>query len=146
MAIFDAMFEFSDAQVITDSDAVSSKVIDFTQADLEMGAGVPVWLNIRIGDSFVSGGGSSIDFALYYHTTAAVGSGTSLWSSGAIAVANLGAGQWIVRQALPINVDEEQFVGCYYDVTGTSTAGTINAWLDHGPQSSYGTQVTTSNI
>ena len=146
MAIYDAMFEFSDAQVITDASAVSSKVIDFTQADLEMGSGEPVWLNIRVGDSFVSGGGTSIAFELYYHTSAAVGSGTSLWTSGALAVANLGSGTWIVRQPLPVNVDEEQYVGCYYTTVGTHTVGTINAWLDHGPQSSYNTQVSTSNI
>ena len=34
MALFDAMFELSDDQVITDSDAASTNIIDFTLSDL----------------------------------------------------------------------------------------------------------------
>ena len=48
---------------------------------------------------------------------------------------------------LPYNVDEESIVGLLYTIGGTtSTVGTINAWLDNGPQSSYDVQVAESNI
>jgi hypothetical protein len=145
MALFDAMFELSDDQVITDSDAASTNIIDFTLSDLEMGAGQPYWLNIRVGTAFA--GGTSIVFSLRYDTVAPIdSSSTVIWQSAVLLTATLVAGHWVMRMPLPVNVDEERIVGLYYDVDGTMSAGTINAWLDNGPQSSYDTQVTTSNI
>lgn len=139
------MFELSDDQVITDSDAASTNIIDFTLSDLEMGAGQPYWLNIRVGDAFA--GGTSIIFSLRYDTVAPIdASSTIIWQSATILTATLVAGHWVMRMPLPVNVDEERIVGLFYDVDGTMSAGTINAWLDNGPQSSYDTQVTTSNI
>jgi hypothetical protein len=145
MALFDAMFEFSDDQVITDTSAASTNVLDLVTENLEMGAGNPYWLNIRIGTAFA--GGTSITFELSYDTTLPIdASSTVIWQTPAIATASLTAGAWIMRMPLPYNIDEEQYVGLFYTVAGTMTAGTINAWLDNGPQSSYDVQVSTSNI
>ncbi len=145
MAIFDAMFEFSDDQVITDTDTASTNILDFTLSDLEMGSGEPVWLNIRIGTAFA--GGTNIVFSLRYDTVAPIdSSSTVIYQTAAITTATMVAGYWVLRMPLPANVDEERIIGLYYDHTGTMSAGTINAWLDHGSQSSYDTQVTTSNI
>ncbi len=145
MAIFDAMFEFSDDQVITDTDAASTNILDFTLSDLEMGAGEPLWLNIRIGTAFA--GGTNIVFSLRYDTVAPIdSSSTVIYQTPAITTATMVAGFWVLRMPLPYNIDEERIIGLYYDHTGTMSDGTINAWLDHGPQSSYDTQVTTSNI
>jgi hypothetical protein len=144
MALFDVLFEFSDAQAIT-GDADSTDVVDFVNTDLEMGAGTPIWLNIQVETAFA--GGTSLECSLYSHTaTTSLNSGTLLWQSGVIAQATLVAGYWITRIPLPYNCDEERYLGVYYNDTGAFTAGTINAWLDHGPQSSSDTQVTTSNI
>lgn len=145
MALFDAMFELSDDQVITDSDAASTNIIDLTLSDLEMGAGQPYWLNIRVGTAFA--GGTSIVFSLRHDSVAPIdGSSIVIWQSAAIVTATLVAGHWVMRMPLPYNVDEGRIIGLFYDVTGTMSAGTINAWLDNGPQSSHDTQVTTSNI
>jgi hypothetical protein len=143
MAIFDAMFELSDAQVLTDSSAASTNILDWTQADLEMGAGEPVWLNVRCETAFA--GGTSVTVALVQDSTAPV-DGSSIVIYQTPALTAIAAGQWILRMPLPYNVDEQQIMGLYYTVAGTWTAGTLNAWLDHGPQSSYDVQVTTSNI
>lgn len=145
MALFDAMFELSDDQVITDASAASTNVIDFVTENLEIGAGNPYWLNIRIGTAFA--GGTSILFELSYDTATPIdASSTVVWQTPAILTAAMTAGAWIMRMPLPYNIDEEQFVGLFYTVVGTMTAGTINAWLDNGPQSSHDTQVSTSNI
>lgn len=147
MAIFDVMFEFSDAQSILGADAQSTDVLDWGSGmeDLEMGAGTPIWLNIKIGTAFA--GGTSIAFSVYTHTAAtSINSGTQIYTTPAIATASLTANTWVLRMPLPVNCDENRYLGLYYDVTGTMTAGTIDAWLDHGPQSSFDTQVATSNI
>jgi len=143
MAIFDAMFELSSTQVLTDSSAASTNIIDWTAADLEMGAGEPIWLNVQVAATF--GGGTSVTVALVQDAAAPV-DGSSIVIYQTPAITSLTAGQWIMRMPLPYNVDEQQIMGLYYTVAGTYTKGSLHAWLDHGPQSSFDTQVTTSNI
>jgi hypothetical protein len=145
MAIFDAMFEFSDDQVVTDTDVASTNILDWTLSDLEMGSGEPLWLNVRVGTVFA--GGTSITFSLRHDSEAPIdGSSTVIFQTPAILTAALTAGAWVLRVPLPANVDEGQILGLWYDVDGTMSGGTINAWIDHGSQSSFDTQVTTSNI
>jgi hypothetical protein len=146
MAIYDALFEFSDDQAIT-GDAQSTDILDWGSGmeDLEMGAGTPIWLNIQVGTVFA--GGTSLACALYCHTAETnINTGTLLWQGPAIVQASLTAGAWITRIPLPVNCDEDRYLGVYYDDTGAFTGGTVNAWLDHGPQSSFDTQVAASNI
>jgi hypothetical protein len=144
MALFDALFEFSDAQAIT-GDAQSTNVLDMQAADLEMGAGEPIYLNVRVGTAFA--GGTSLIVSLYAHTAATnINSGTQILATGTILQAALTAGAWIIRVALPVDFDTARYIGLYYDDTGAFTGGTIDAWLGHGPQSSYDTQVAVSNI
>lgn len=149
MAIFDAMFNFSGGQTATGqvltTAAASEDILDWTLADLEMGAGQPLWLNVRVGAVFA--GGTNLTVALVQDTAAPVdGSSIVIWQTAAIATASLTAGAWIIRMPLPYNVDEARIMGLYYTMTGTYTGGSIHAWLDNGPQSSFDTQVTTSNI
>jgi hypothetical protein len=145
MAIYDAMFEFSDEQAIT-ADAQSTNVLDLQSADLNMGAGEPVYLNVRVGPTDFAGG-TSLKVSLYSHTAAtSINSGTEIISSGTILQAALTKGAWIMRVALPADFDRDRYIGLYYDDTGEFTAGSVNAWLDHGPQSDYHAQVATSNI
>ena len=151
MALFDAMFEFSDAQVLPDSSAASTNILDMTLENLEMGAGQPFWLNVEVGTAFA--GGTSVVVALVYDTAAPVdGSSIVTLQTRAIPLTSTTApsldtaGEKLLRVPLPYNFDEESIVGLYYTVVGTFTSGTINAWLDNGPASSHGVQVTTSNI
>jgi hypothetical protein len=150
MALFDAMFEFSDAQAIT-ADAQSTNILDWQAADREMGAGEPLYLNIRVGpDDFA--GGSSLICTLHASTTTDIDATTEgtdnkiLYQTGDIPQATLTAGYWIARISIPVDVDAYRYLGIQYNDTGGFTTGAINAWLDHGPQSSYDTQVATSNI
>ena len=131
MALFDAMFEFSDAQAITAS-AQSTNVLDLQAADLEMGAGTPIWLNVRVGTADFAGG-TSLKVTFYACSTATtISNGSDLLASDTIAQASLTAGAWIIRVPLPVNFDEDRYIGLYYTDTGGFTAegnGTINGNL-----------------
>ena len=157
MAIFDAMLEFSDDQdigTLTASEVVASTdVLDFTQSDLEMGAGEPVWLNVRMGTEGIINSDSDATLVVSLMTETNTdgtidASSTYLYSTPAIAQTALASGAWIIRMPLPYNVDDGRLVGLLYTAGGSSafTTGKVNAWVDHGAQSSYDTQVTTSNI
>lgn len=152
MALFDSMFElFDDATLVasTGTDYVGGtvKTIDWGASDLELGAGTPVWLNIRVGTTAYSGG-TNATFNLYADTAAAGHDANSdvVLSSGKRAISSLTAGAWIFRCPLPVDFDTKRYMSLGIVCDGATTAGTIDAWLDHGPQSSYDTQVASSNI
>jgi hypothetical protein len=152
MAIFDAMLEFSDDQdigtsTITEATAATN-VLNWTQSDLEMGAGEPLWLNIRMGtEGLESSGSATLTVALKRDTDGTIDTDSTTIQAVTIAKADLGAGEWILRQPLPYNVDEDAFFGILYTMnTAIASAGTVDAWIDHGPQSSFDTQVSASNI
>lgn len=152
MAIFDALFQFSGkttsgGQAITGSDVQSEDILDWGEGmeDLEMGGGTPLWLNIKVGTAFA--GGTSLNVKLYTHTTATtISSGTLLLQTGVILQAVLTAGAWVRRVPLPVHCDDNRYFGLFYNQEGTFSAGTINAWIDDGSQSSYDIQVSESNI
>ena len=152
MAIYDVMFEFlDDGQLIgtdtTDYNAATAKELDWVNSDLEMGSGNPVYLNIRVGTTAYSGG-TSVDFKLFADDTSEGHDSSSLivLATGARTVGVLTAGAWVFRGSLPNDVDPERYLQLGATFVGTVAAGSINAWLDHGPQSSYDTQVWPSNI
>ncbi len=155
MALFDIMFNFSGAsgtaQDISQAagTVASTDILDFVNSDLEMGAGEPVWLNVQVAEVVASAElGATLAVALCYDTVAPIdSSSTVIYTTPAIPEATLVAGYWVLRMPLPVNVDEERIVGLLYTIgTNTTTTGTVNAWLDHGSQSSYNTQVENSNI
>ncbi len=153
MAIFDVLGNLcgettSGGQLITSS-AASEDIFDWGAADREMGAGEPLYLNIRVGSADFGGQGSTtIVFAVVYDTVAPVdGSSIVIYQTPAIDEGVLVAGYWVLRMPLPVNVDEERILGIYMTVgSGPMTGGAINAWIDHGPPSSHDTQVTDSPI
>lgn len=149
MALFDVLFEFSDAQDIFTSTASKSatNTIDMQAADLEMGAGEPVWLNIRTSTTFAGAGTAS--FSLVNDVNATIdGSSVIMLSTALFAIgsAQLTVGGWALRTPLPNDFDSDRFIGVICTCSGAMTAGAIDAWLDHGSISTYGTQVSTSNI
>jgi len=150
--IFDAMFEFSDDQdigtsTITEATAATN-VLNWTQSDLEMGAGEPLWLNIKMGtEALLSTGAETLTVALCRDTDDTIDGSSTVIQSATFAKAVLTAGAWILRQPLPYNVDEDAYFGILYtNNTAIASAGKVDAWIDHGPQSSYDTQVSASNI
>jgi hypothetical protein len=155
MAIFDAMLEFSDEQDIGAETATGSvaatNVLDLVVSDVNLGAGEPVWLNVRMGTESLSQTDSdaTLTLALVRETDTTIdGSSTVIYQTPAIAQTALTAGSWVMRMPLPNDVDDDRYIGLLYTIGGTSkaTAGTINAWLDHGAASDYNTQVAESNI
>jgi len=155
MALFDAMFEFSDAQDVSMAagSVASTNILDFQAADLEMGAGEQLWLNVRVEESIAkvdgaTDGGATFKVELRNDSVAPIdGSSIIVWASRAFSEAECVDGAWLVRMALPVDVDSDRILGLYYTVGAQTTAvGTVNAWIDHGPQSSYDTQVNASNI
>ncbi len=155
MAILDAMFNFyDDAQLIgsttTDYVGATVKTLDWINADLEMGAGEPVWLNIRVGTTAYAPttSGDTVDFKLFADTGEEGHDSNSdtVLASGPREASTLTAGAWVLRVPLPVDVDTKRYLSLGATFNEATTAGTINAWLDHGPQSSYDTQVSTSNI
>ncbi len=153
MAIFDAMFELDDALDLSTHTATeveaSTNVINWTQSDLEMGAGEPLWINVKVAaTSFLSSAAATLTVALKRETDGTIDTdSTTVWSTGAIALAALTAGSWIMRMPLPYNVDEDGYMGLLYTInTHPMSSGTVDAWIDHGPQSSHDTQVSASNI
>jgi hypothetical protein len=145
----DTICEFSDGQDLSSlngSSVLSTDVINLGDADLDIGAGTPVFLNIKIGTAIATA--TSVQFQLYAHTTATVNSGTAVWDSGAIVIANLTAGTEVANFSLPVNVDDAgQFIGLYYTAVGNVTAGTVDAWLSLTPGAeATSTQVRSSNI
>jgi len=149
MSILDAMFEFSDAQDLTATDAADN-VIDLQDSDLELGAGNPMYLNVRVGDTALTsaGGTAVLDISLVGDVDATIdGSSIVVTSTKQWTEAECVAGAWLMRQALPVDFDADQYIGIYYTVsTEDFTGGNINAWIDNGNQSSYDTQVSESNI
>ncbi len=156
MAIFDAMFEFStvstgqDLGNLTDTEVLAAtNVINFTQANLEMGAGEPLWVNVRMGvEALLSSGSATMKVSLMAETDGTIDTdSTTLWATGDIPKSDCGAGAWLMRMPLPYNVDRGGYLGLLYTIgAATLSAGTVSAWIDHGPQSSHDTQVSASNI
>lgn len=157
MAIFDAMFEFMDDAEMTGASATLYKgagvfkELDCGAADLELGAGEPLWLNIRVGTTAYSSGTTDTDtvtFQLYADSASDShdSDSTMVFQAPARTCAVLTAGAWVVRQPLPYNIDEERYIALGATFSDNVSAGTVDAWIDHGPQSSYDTQVSTSNI
>ena len=155
MALFDAMLELSDEQDIganaDSSTEASTNIIDFTQADLEMGAGNPLWLNVKMGTEALANTDSdaTLTVALCHDTVAPVDSSSTVkYQTAAIAQTALTAGAWVLRMPLPYDVDDGRIAGLLYTVNGSSdsTTGTVDAWIDNGPSSSFDVQVSASSI
>lgn len=152
MALFDADLELDDALDLSTHTATevesSTNVIDWVNSDLEMGAGEPLWLNVQVESAIDSAGAATLQVELMRETDTTIdASSTRIYGTGLIPLTDLTAGAWIIRMPLPVNVDEDRYTGLLYTIgTAALTSGTINAWIDHGSQSSYDTQVSASNI
>ena len=147
MAIYDALFVFSDDQLLT-GDAVSTNVLDWDTSDLDIHMGTPQYLNVQVADADFAGG-TSLAIQICTHSAAAVGSGTILMLSETFAQAALPAGAPLVSMTLPLGCDRERYFGLYYDDTGEFTAGGIDAWIGSEPIGMLlqpNTQVAPSNI
>lgn len=133
--ILDHQLIFSEAQAVTAS-AISTNQYDRgANAPLTVN-GAPalsgLWLVIKTGAAFT--GLTSLTADLVSDSVATLAtSPTTHASTGAIALASLGANKIVAILPVPIG-DYERFLGVKYTVAGTGTAGTVSAFLTSDPQ------------
>ena len=122
--ITDKLLRLSDAQAILGTDLAATDVIDLSVAR-DIGEGTNLYMVVTVITAFT--GGTSIDFIVKGSTDATIVTGdTTLGSTGAIALASLTAGaQFVVRINPLIGSLGLRYIGAFYDVTGTMTAGTV---------------------
>lgn len=151
MAMFDIIGEFGDAQTfttLTTTEArISSNIINLGVDDVNWGNG-ELWLNIKVATKFVSAGTPSTTITLRSSSDTTVNvSDTAVITVPAQDLTALAVGADILRQRLPINVDQEQYLGVLVaNATKPYTAGALDIWLDHGSQSDFPAQEALSNI
>lgn len=140
MGVMDAKLELSDAQSITDS-ANSTNLVDLGAGSLYIGAGTPLYLNVRVNTTLVGGGQSSGSLTVNLMEGAnTICTGTTL-ASKTIATSLLAAGKWIMRIPIPFE-GYMRYLRVYYNnsrATTSFTAGKIDAWISAAtPDSNVG--------
>ena len=132
--IIDSLLELSSAQAIT-ADAASTNVIDLKGANLQIGAGKPLWMMFSVG---VAADFTTGDETYQFNVETDDNSGFSskvILVSRAILAATLIAG-YQFRLAIPVE-NVERYIRAFYDVAGTTPTITMDAWLtDQEPQNS----------
>lgn len=122
--ITDKLLRLSDAQAILGTDLAATDVVDLSVAR-DIGEGEELYMVVTVITAFA--GGTSIDFIVKGSTDATIVTGDpTLGSTGAIALASLTAGaQFVVRINPLVGSLGYRYLGAFYDVTGTMSAGTV---------------------
>lgn len=152
MAMFDIVGELADKQdftLTTTETIVSEDVLNLGIDDINWGNG-EIWLNIKVAVAFTTAQGTpSTTITLRASSDSTVNASDTAIIT--VAAQNLttatSLGSYILRQRLPITVDQEQYIGVVAVNTGGGyTTGSLDIWLDHGPQSDFPAQIALSNI
>ncbi len=161
MALFDAKLELSDDQDLSQTTGTYAATNTFNFSDttqelsgLEMGAGQPMWFNVKVGTEAIAGtagttaGSVTLVVSLVNESDTTIDSSSeTMYTSRAFTEDEMTAGAWLVRIPLPYDIDKQAYMGALYTIGGeTSAEGTVDAWIDNGPSSSFDTQVSASNI
>ena len=125
------------ALILSEDQDLSQAVGSYYSTELDLGAanmgeGTPIYLHVRVDEAFDSSGGTATLAVTLQSATASGGSFVdSVVQTDAIAEATLVSGYRIMQVALPAGLS--QYIKIKYDIAGeTTTAGTVNAWLDLG--------------
>ncbi len=123
--ITDKYLRFSENQAITGTDVASTDIVDLTVAR-DIGEGENLFICITVGAAAFAGG-TSIDFILKGSTDTTIAAGDpTIVSTGAIVTASLTAGSQHIMRIPPLLASlGYRYIGMFYDVTGTMTAGTV---------------------
>ena len=132
MSMQDEKWTFSDAQAITSiGDTESSDTVDVGRATPPLGAGTPVWCNVKVATAFSSGGQATLEVRL--ETGAANTLGTILMQSREWAVAECVKGKVLMSIPVPAE-DVLRHLGMQYEVgTSAMSAGNVDAWVGGSP-------------
>lgn len=148
MAIMDAKLVFSDCQTIcftaaAQTQTISTNIVDLGAEDLDIGAGTPLYLNIRIGPT-IDVPGRPVTGDLTFKLKTATGSAfnnTGTLIERRLLASQITAGKWIMR--LPIPQETNRYLRLMYvkGATGTGyTSLTVSGWLSPAvPETNVGT-------
>ena len=136
---------FSDAQALV-ATADSTNYIDMATTFPGIGAGVPIYLAIRVGAAFTVA--TSYSFDLENDDNGSFSSAVVFPLRGAIAIASLTAGAWVYRATLPYEITERYVQLVYTEIGSTESTGTLDAYLSLKPPTDYdaNSQVWSSNV
>jgi len=136
--IFDRQSLLSDAQAITVT-AASTNIIDLgpiaTGIVRDIGKGKQIPLLIQVIEAFAAAGAATLTVALQVDNDVAFGSPKTVWTSPALALADLIAGKVIIPEYIQRGTDERYLRLNYTVATGPMTAGKITAGVTMGNQS-----------
>lgn len=137
--ILDERLEFYDGDpVLNTSSQILGDVIDLgspgnmgtPNTSNYIGDGEPIYLVIKVTSAFTGAG--NVTFQLYSHSTTTVNSGTSHYTTGALAyntVWSAGA-----TKIIPLPLDTyARYLGIYETTSGNLTGGGVNIFLTKNP-------------
>jgi len=115
---------------------VSTNTIDLGVAK-NIAAGRPMSLVVVVDEKFV--GGTSVMFTIVTDTEETLSTPTHHAQTIAILTADLTLGREpIVLPIGEIDSDRERYLGVYYTIDGTFSAGKVTAFISLDPQSNWG--------
>ena len=158
MAIMDAKHEFSDNQALkmastASTQTVGTNTLDLGAKNLDIGAGTPLYLNIRIisaplDAAMATTGVTSCFFRLDGCDTLSVPNTGPVYmkTPATLYPKDLTAGKWIMRQALPAGIRSKHLRLVFADdrstatTYGATTLGYFDAWMSRAtPETDVGT-------
>ena len=122
--ILDKQHQMSSEQVVTDTDVASTNVVDSVVAGQALHE---LYAEVRVHTTFASG--TSILFSL--QDSADNSSFADIAAGAAVVTASLTAGAIPFRVRVPQGA--RRYLRMWYNVTGTMTAGKLNAYLTREP-------------
>jgi len=127
MAILDYENEFSDAQAVTVT-AASTDYVDLTNTDPQYVGGIDTLLIVRVNTLFA--GGTSIIASVETDDNSSFSSAATVVTGATVLTAAAVAGKTLLAFNLK-NADLERYIQVKYTVSGTMSAGAVNAYLCH---------------
>ena len=142
---FSNLGEFSDGQALV-ATTDSTNYVDMAIAFPGIGAGVPIYIAIRVGAAFTVA--TSYSFDLENDDNGSFTSAVVFPLRNAIAIVSLTAGAWVYRSTIPYEVTERYIQLVYTEIGSTESTGTIDAFLSLKPPTDYdaNSQVWKSNV
>jgi hypothetical protein len=135
--IIDSQNEFSVEQAVT-ATAISTNVYDNNSESVAnvgqaLGVDGDIYLVVQCDETATAGGAATLTVTLESAENAALSTNPVVhFSTGALALAALEAGQRLVAVKLPQAFDYKRYMGIRYTVaTGPLTAGKFSAFLAH---------------
>jgi len=131
MAILDEKLELCDGTQInctTTETSILGDIINLGAADLNIGAGTPLELNILVSTRPTTA--AALTLALYTYSTSVITSGSAIMTFHSLN-STMSAGTFLFRGRLPDSIDRSKYIG----LVGTQSVdvdptGVLDAWIN----------------